>query len=477
MVEVGEIVDGDGEGMGLWSTLCDEAHPFGAASLGSMAGFLTGEGDICRFRYISAAAITVFSLLLCGHRVGQLSFTVVAPWTTSSSWTRKLQGLLAAILLGGYAYDATTGQGGAHTLASASMALRWAGVVAVVYVEDCRRGAERAWQLKSLLFMLASESLLPVTQAVVGITSGSISDGAAITKRLDFGLAILTILMGVLALVQRPDGGGAGAGADNNDDGAAHKAGSYGRLKEDQGGTEMEILEGAPKLEGKPRSMRESNVAGQKSPEEQASWLEEWIFSWLTPVLVLGSKQDLEAKHLPNIRDIDSSEVVCSRLISAWIAQLSQPVPSLFWALHQVFGGAFWTCALHKIANDLLAFASPLILRKMLQLLEEEGGTSSSYADCIILALMLFTAKTCFSILVSALAGTKCAQDAYLHLCKYAYMHAHLHTFMNKKRTCTQIEAHKDTYTEYLGMVLTPATCKCDFCSRSGTSTFIASSG
>lgn len=354
----------------------------------------------CEIQIIWSVAATAISMLLCGHRMGQVSCSLRSPssiWGSISA-TRKVQAVGAAALLVCFlARLVVDDKAEAEMqLAAGMMMLCWAGIAVVMYAED-GAGEDRGWQLKSMMLLLSSEGVATMAILAVGMASGAVSDDFVKTKRFDLAIAILTTLLGASALLQRPKSAdfrrrrGHGMAASRGD-------GAYNKLLEEKGGEGTELKDvGAKSASAQEAPSRDPPKS--ENPEEHASWAEEWIFSWISPTLSLGSKQNLELTNLPTLRGIDTSEAVCARLISAWSEQLLLPSPSLFWALHSVFGGAFWTCALHKMSADVLAIASPMILQQMLKLLEGEGGASSSYMDCVILAVLLFLAKMCFSVL------------------------------------------------------------------------------
>ncbi|XP_041062098.1 multidrug resistance-associated protein 1 isoform X2 [Carcharodon carcharias] len=173
-------------------------------------------------------------------------------------------------------------------------------------------------------------------------------------------------------------------------------------------------------------SVKDSNLC----PELSASFLSRITFWWFTGMTVLGYKRPLEPDDLWTLNKKDKSKVIVPHLVEEWekecskITRLSEMVyspkknrtkkehenteepdeahvlllkkkknlqPSLLKALCRAFGPYFMMSFLYKIIHDLLMFASPEILKFLLQFINNEKAPAwQGYFYVVLLFLCAF---------------------------------------------------------------------------------------
>ncbi|XP_049850349.1 multidrug resistance-associated protein 1-like [Schistocerca gregaria] len=116
----------------------------------------------------------------------------------------------------------------------------------------------------------------------------------------------------------------------------------------------------------------DDDAAVYGSLEERASIISKWTFSWLTPLLSLGSRQPLEMRDIPDLADRDKSAGLTKLLETSWSHGKRQgSKQSLFFTLCRTFGGEFALAGLFKLVQDALLFVSPMLMRHLIQYLND----------------------------------------------------------------------------------------------------------
>ncbi|XP_067859323.1 multidrug resistance-associated protein 1 [Heptranchias perlo] len=175
-------------------------------------------------------------------------------------------------------------------------------------------------------------------------------------------------------------------------------------------------------------SVKDSNLC----PELSASFLSRITFWWFTGMTKLGYKRPLEADDLWSLNKEDKSKVVVPQLVEEWekeCSKITRPSemlyspkkprstakkehenagepeeaqvlilkkkqnlqPSLLKALCRAFGPYFMMSFLHKIIHDLLMFASPEILKLLLQFVnDDKAPTWHGYFYALLLFFCAF---------------------------------------------------------------------------------------
>ncbi|KAK3829900.1 MAG: ATP-binding cassette transporter 1 [Linnemannia elongata] len=105
----------------------------------------------------------------------------------------------------------------------------------------------------------------------------------------------------------------------------------------------------------------------EKCPEDDANIFSIASFHWVTPLMRKGYAKPLTMNDLWGLRKEDQSKNVSDTFASAWEKELKKQHPSLLRALATAFGKPFYIAGVWKMANDILGFMQPVLLREMLR--------------------------------------------------------------------------------------------------------------
>ena len=127
-------------------------------------------------------------------------------------------------------------------------------------------------------------------------------------------------------------------------------------------------------------------------------------FGSLNPTLKLGYSRPLQQRDLPPLRQEDSSRLVTARLDDELFALAAtgcadrEPVGRALW---RSFGAEFSRAGLLKLASDACQLATPLLLKRIIGLLEKPGGDAAALrAGMLASSLLLLTssAQACLGL-------------------------------------------------------------------------------
>ncbi|KAJ4879998.1 ABC transporter C family member 1 [Raphanus sativus] len=107
----------------------------------------------------------------------------------------------------------------------------------------------------------------------------------------------------------------------------------------------------------------------QICPERHANLFDRIFFSWLNPLMTLGSKRPLTEKDVWSLDTWDRTETLMRSFQRSWEKELEKPKPWLLRALNNSLGGRFWWGGFWKIGNDCSQFVGPLLLNELLKVL------------------------------------------------------------------------------------------------------------
>ncbi|XP_053313014.1 ATP-binding cassette sub-family C member 2-like [Spea bombifrons] len=142
------------------------------------------------------------------------------------------------------------------------------------------------------------------------------------------------------------------------------------------------------------------SASGKKeNPEENASFFSKVTYSWYSRIITLGYKKPLEREDLFELNEADSSYSICPAFEKNWRKEHEKKGsgykrPSLFWALWNTFKYSLIKIALMKVVADILAFASPQLLKQMIAFCESwsvESWDGYSLAFALLLVTVLQT--------------------------------------------------------------------------------------
>lgn len=107
------------------------------------------------------------------------------------------------------------------------------------------------------------------------------------------------------------------------------------------------------------------------NPSEQATMFSLLSFSWMTPMLKHGYKQQLTEDDLWDLAEADSTRVTAEIFNDAWTLELQRRRrPSLWVALLRGFIGLYIQGISFKTASDILLFVQPQLLRLLLSFVD-----------------------------------------------------------------------------------------------------------
>ncbi|CED82203.1 metal resistance protein ycf1 [Phaffia rhodozyma] len=152
----------------------------------------------------------------------------------------------------------------------------------------------------------------------------------------------------------------------------------------------------------------------KENPKLTANFFEILTFSWLTPLMKLGSQRFIDEDDIFDLDPNDKADVLGEKLYKNWEAarvkhHAQHPVkqvegqkakhPSLFVVLAKSYGGPYLTATVLKILNDLLSFTQPQLLRLLLRYVATyQTSTPAPAIQGIAISLTMFLAaviQTC----------------------------------------------------------------------------------
>ncbi|KAG8854878.1 hypothetical protein FRB96_007278 [Tulasnella sp. 330] len=131
----------------------------------------------------------------------------------------------------------------------------------------------------------------------------------------------------------------------------------------------------------------------KESPYVVANFYSRMFFQWMTPLMTTGASRFITEEDMYELLPDDQSKVLGERLQNYWDRQKNKNSWALWRALAHAYGGTFAFAALLKIAQDILAFAQPQLLRLLLSYITsyQENAQSTPF-EGMALALIMFVA-------------------------------------------------------------------------------------
>lgn len=121
-------------------------------------------------------------------------------------------------------------------------------------------------------------------------------------------------------------------------------------------------------------------------PIENSDIFSRLTFGWMTPLMKSGYNKFLVDEDLWDLREADTTHHTENKFNRAWSKQLRRKKPNLWIALFSAFGGPFGIGALFKIVHDILAFAQPQLLRKLISYV---GSYQTNHPEPVISGLAI----------------------------------------------------------------------------------------
>jgi hypothetical protein len=116
----------------------------------------------------------------------------------------------------------------------------------------------------------------------------------------------------------------------------------------------------------RPLSQDQSSLPRLESPLVYANVFSRLTFGWITPLMKLG--QHLAEHDLWRLPRADQADALTNRIHQTWSRQRSRTHsdPSLIRAIVHAYGGPYLLAVLFKCIQDILQFAQPLLLSRLL---------------------------------------------------------------------------------------------------------------
>ena len=124
--------------------------------------------------------------------------------------------------------------------------------------------------------------------------------------------------------------------------------------------------------------------------EEQASFLSILLFSWLDYLFIKGFRNTIEYEEIPKLPRILNVENIIINFKGYYKENL-RGFKKILLPLFHCFGGKFIMGSILRAVNDIFLFLSPLILRKLLSVMEQGDDVTQGYFWCVMLLLTAAT--------------------------------------------------------------------------------------
>ncbi|KAH9124734.1 hypothetical protein AeMF1_004553 [Aphanomyces euteiches] len=123
------------------------------------------------------------------------------------------------------------------------------------------------------------------------------------------------------------------------------------------------------------------------APEEHRGCGSTIFFTWLTPLMDLGSKKPLEFEDLYQLDQENRAKNIASHFDRVWAEELAKKTPSLSWALARAFGRPFVLAGLLRFVRTNLQFTAPIVIKRTIAYLRDPKAPPS---DGYILVAIIF---------------------------------------------------------------------------------------
>nr|VDD06414.1 unnamed protein product [Brassica oleracea] len=146
----------------------------------------------------------------------------------------------------------------------------------------------------------------------------------------------------------------------------------------------------------------------QICPERHANIFDKIFFSWINPLMTLGSKRPLTETDVWHLDTWDQTETLFTSFQQSWDKELQKPKPWLLRALNSSLGGRFWWGGFWKIGNDCSQFVGPLLLNQLLKSMQQDEPAYMGYIYA-------------FSIFVGVVLGVLCEAQYFQNVMRVGY--------------------------------------------------------
>ncbi|OQR95871.1 ATP-binding Cassette (ABC) Superfamily [Thraustotheca clavata] len=132
-------------------------------------------------------------------------------------------------------------------------------------------------------------------------------------------------------------------------------------------------------------------------PEEQTGCSSTLFFSWVTPLMEIGSVKPLDFDDLYQLDRCNRAESITSRFEYQWNVELKKTSPSLPWALAKAFGIKFMMAGMLRFVRSTLLFVAPFVIKETIAFLRDENAPNSKgYALVALIFVSGIFSSFCF---------------------------------------------------------------------------------
>ncbi|KDO18964.1 hypothetical protein SPRG_14801, partial [Saprolegnia parasitica CBS 223.65] len=149
----------------------------------------------------------------------------------------------------------------------------------------------------------------------------------------------------------------------------------------------------------------EHKSLAETCPEDSDGWRAAVFFTWLNPIMELGSSRPLQADDLYGLDRCNRATNVAVAFEKQWAAQRQRPRPSILRALFGAFGTKFLWAGLLRLVRDSLQFVAPFVIKRMIAFLRDDDASIATGWELVAL------------IFVSGLIQSFCFRQ-YVYYCK-----------------------------------------------------------
>ncbi|TMW62290.1 hypothetical protein Poli38472_009783 [Pythium oligandrum] len=101
------------------------------------------------------------------------------------------------------------------------------------------------------------------------------------------------------------------------------------------------------------------------------------LFTWIDPLMKLGSERPLEQQDLYQLDPDNRARYVGEQLLSNWEQEKVKEKPSLAWVLAKTFGKQVVQAAALKLLHDSLQFVGPMMIKDIIEFLSDPDAPLS----------------------------------------------------------------------------------------------------
>ncbi|GJJ71293.1 ATP-binding cassette, subfamily C (CFTR/MRP), member 1 [Entomortierella parvispora] len=151
-----------------------------------------------------------------------------------------------------------------------------------------------------------------------------------------------------------------------------------------------------------------------KCPEDEANIFSIASFHWVTGLMRKGYAKPLTMDDLWVLRKQDRSNTASMTFSETWEKECTKEIPSLIRAISSAFGRPFYIAGIWKLANDLLGFSQPMLLREFLIFVRSYKSEDP---------LPLYRGYTIACLMLACSVSQTTVLHQYFHLCFRTGMH------------------------------------------------------